>query len=155
LKTKEVGFSKVRKRTQDEASYECQTRRLSAKSRPSGWREGRSAIGDKKSTTPGPSFTRRGIIGPTNHVPPVAVGCLPPTADCPLPTAFSLYARYSFIMLIYRRQVTFISSLEPSCSSERKPVKPMAFTASAMALISITPFPMGTYSRTVGSMSRT
>ena len=26
--------------------------------------------------------------------------CLLPTADCPLPTAFSLYARYSFIMLI-------------------------------------------------------
>jgi len=49
-------------------------------------------IGDKKSTTPGPSLTRRGIIGPTNHEPSAA--------DCPLPTAFSRYARYSFIMLI-------------------------------------------------------
>jgi hypothetical protein len=60
----------------------------------------RCAVRDKKSTTPTPSLTGRGIISPTNHATPVAVGCLPPTADCPLPTAFSLYARYSFIMLI-------------------------------------------------------
>jgi hypothetical protein len=52
----------------------------------------RCAVRDKKSTTPRPSFTRRGIIGPTNHVPPPAFRRLP--------TAFSRYARYSFIMLI-------------------------------------------------------
>ena len=52
--------------------------------------------------------------------------------------------RYSFIMLTYRRHVSFMSSEDPSCSRDKKPPKPIAFTASAMALRSMTPSPMGT-----------
>ena len=69
-------------------------------------------------------------------------------------SACSPYAKHSFIVLMYRRQVSFMSSDEPSCSSDMKPVKPIAFRASAMAWKSITPCPMATYSRIVALMSR-
>ena len=68
---------------------------------------------------------------------------------------FLLQEKYCFIMLKYRRHVSFMSSPEPSCSSDRKPVKPTVFTASAMALKSITPCPMATYSRIAALTSRT
>ncbi len=101
LKTKEVWFYEVRERTQNEASLsvKCADRAPKVGLPGTRWGEERFTIRDKKSTTPSPSLTRRGIVAPTNHVPPAAIGCLSPTADCPLPTALSLYARYSFIML--------------------------------------------------------
>jgi hypothetical protein len=62
-----------------------------------GRREEAPVIRDKKSTTPGPLLSKEG-----NNQSDKArsADCLPPTAYCQLSTAFSRYARYSFIMLI-------------------------------------------------------